>query len=162
MFVATDTRGLYCHFILDKNSQVWYKNSMKMSTKSTYGLRAMVNIARKFDRGATSVVDIARKEGISVTYLEQLMNRLRRDGLVRSVRGPKGGYVLSKSPDEITVRDVVKTLEGGISPVYCITSEKALKNICAREKGCATKPVWAKLARAMNDCLKSVTLEDLL
>ena len=135
---------------------------MRMSTKSTYGLRAMVTIARKFDKGATSVMDIAKKEGLSVAYLEQLMNRLRREGLLKSVRGPKGGYMLSKKPDEITVRDVVRTLEGDISPVYCITSESKLKNICSREKGCVTKPVWAKLARAMNDCLKSVTLEDLL
>ena len=78
----------------------------------------MLNIALRFDKGAVSVMDIFRNEGISTAYLEQLLNRLRREGLVSSVRGPKGGYVLAKRPRNITVGDVVKKLEGSISPIH--------------------------------------------
>ena len=134
---------------------------MRLSTKSTYGLRAMVDIALKDEDGPTSIADIAAKEGISVAYLEQLLNRLRRQGLVKSVRGPGGGYVLSRRPRAITVKDVVRTLEGGISPVYCITDNRALKNICDKSRHCVTKIVWAKLAKAIDSCLESTTLEDL-
>lgn len=120
-----------------------------------------MDIALECDKGSISIMDISRKEGISVAYLEQLLNRLRREGLLKSIRGPKGGYILSKKPNKITVGDVVKTLEGGISPIYCITSQKDLKNICKRSRMCVTKGVWAKLAKAMDDCLESMTLEDL-
>ncbi len=134
---------------------------MKLSTKSTYGLRAMLNIALDAGGGATSIMDISKKEGISMTYLEQLLNKLRRDGLVKSVRGPKGGYLLSKGPAEITVGDIVKALEGNISPVHCITVGKNPGRICKKNKSCVPKIVWMKLAKAIDDCLGSITLEDL-
>lgn len=134
---------------------------MKLSTKSTYGLRAILDIALDNKNSAVSIMDISKREDISVSYLEQLLNRLRREGLVRSVRGPKGGYLLSKKPDKITIGDVVRILEGDISPVYCITPRKDSKNICDRSKSCATKVVWGKLAKAMSDCLESMTIEDL-
>ena len=134
---------------------------MKLSTKSTYGLRAMVNIAYNSKRGATSIMDIAKAEGISVSYLEQLLNRLRHEGLVESIRGPKGGYVLSKAADKITVGDVVKTLEKDVAPVHCITTKSSSKNGCERSKICVTKDVWERLAKSIADCLNSVTLADL-
>lgn len=121
----------------------------------------MVNIALKFNKGAISIMDIAEREGISVPYLEQLLNRLRHYGLVNSVRGPKGGYVLAKSPNSITVGDIVKTLEKDIAPVHCVTSKKALAISCKRSKDCVTKIVWLKLARSISECLESMTLEDL-
>ena len=120
-----------------------------------------MDIALKDEEGPTSIADISRKEDISVAYLEQLLNKLRRQGLVRSIRGPKGGYLLSRRPKDITVRDVVKTLEGDISPVYCITDNRVLKNICDKSKSCVTKVIWKKLARAIDACLESTTLEDL-
>lgn len=134
---------------------------VKLSTKSTYGLRAMVNIALGSRNSAISITDIAKREGISVPYLEQLLNTLRREGLIESVRGPKGGYMLSRSAEEITVADIVKTLEGSIYPVNCITNKRDLDSACKRRKGCVPKIVWHKLAKAINDCLESVTLEDL-
>ena len=134
---------------------------MKLSTKSTYGLRAMVNIAACGGKDAVPIKDIAEKEGISSIYLEQLLNKLRREDLVRSVRGPKGGYVLSRSASRITVGDVVKTLEGNISPVDCASGRESWKAVCGRSKNCMTKVVWAKLAKAIDDCLESVTLADL-
>ena len=134
---------------------------MKLSTKSTYGLRAMVNIACNSKRGATSITDIAKAEGISVAYLEQLLNRLRHEGLVESIRGPKGGYILSKAADKITVGDVVKTLEKDVAPVHCVTTKNSPKAACGRSEVCVTKDVWERLAKSIADCLDSVTLEDL-
>jgi Rrf2 family protein len=134
---------------------------MKLSTKSTYGLRAMLNIALGEEKAPVSINDIARKEGISVAYLEQLLNRLRRAGLIESIRGPKGGYRLADNPDKLTVRDIVKTLDGDIVPVHCIEAKKSPKGVCKRTKGCVPKIVWFKLHKAIDDCLNSITLEDL-
>lgn len=134
--------------------------TMKLSTKSTYGLRAMLNIALK-GNGATSITDISKNEGISVAYLEQLLNRLRRKGLIKSIRGPKGGYILAKQTNEITVGDIVKTLEGSIYPIHCVSGKKGLSNICKRSKDCIPKIVWLKLAKSISDCLDSITLGDL-
>lgn len=134
---------------------------MKLSTKSTYGLRAMLNIALNDGGGAVSITDIARKEGISAAYLEQLLNRLRRDGLIESIRGPKGGYILSKSASRITVADIIKTLEGGIYPVHCVSVRKGSTGMCRKNNSCVPRLVWVKLAKAINDCLESVTLKDL-
>ena len=134
---------------------------MKLSTKSTYGLRAMLAIALNGEDGATSIADIARKEAISVAYLEQLLNKLRHRGLVSSVRGPKGGYMLTKSAHRITVGDIVKALEGNIYPVHCVSAKKMPGKACKMATSCVPKLVWMKLAKAINDCLGSITLNDL-
>jgi len=134
---------------------------MKLSTKSTYGLRAMLAIACCGNGHATSITGIAEKEAISVSYLEQLLNKLRRGGLVSSVRGPKGGYVLTKDAGKITVADIVKTLEGSIYPVHCVSPQNGPVSGCRKGRSCVPKLVWHKLAKAINDCLESVTLKDL-
>ena len=133
---------------------------MKLSTKSTYGLRAMLNVAVNDSAEAVSSADIAKREGISIAYLEQLLNKLRRNGLIESIRGPKGGYVLSRRASDITVADIVRTLEGSIYPVDCATRGTD-GDSCKKGKSCVPKLVWHKLAKAINDCLESVTLEDL-
>ena len=134
---------------------------MKLSTKSEYGLRAMLNIAMNGSAGATSITDIAKEEGISVAYLEQLLNKLRHKGLLESVRGPKGGYVLSKDRGAITVGDIVKTLEGSIYPVHCVATHSGVQDACKKSKGCVPKTVWIRLAKAINDCLEAIKLSDL-
>ncbi|MCX5668399.1 MAG: Rrf2 family transcriptional regulator [Candidatus Omnitrophica bacterium] len=134
---------------------------MKLSTKSTYGLRAMVNIAMEKDKCAISIREISKREGISSVYLEQLLNKLRRENLVKSVRGPSGGYMLSRAACRITVADIVKTLEGSIVPVDCASGREGYKSVCHNKNTCVAKTVWAKLAKAIEDCLKSVTLADL-
>jgi len=134
---------------------------MKLSTKSTYGLRAMVDIARGFNERPVAIREIAEKEAISVSYLEQLLNKLRREGLLESVRGPAGGYVLSRRPQDVTVRDIVAALEGTIAPVPCIAVKGLSAAKCSRSRTCVTKTVWAKLTRAIDECLASVTLKDL-
>ena len=134
---------------------------MKLSTKSTYGLRAMLNIALEADKKAISILDISNREGISIAYLEQILNRLKRESLVKSIRGPKGGYLLAKSADKITVGDIVRTMDGEISPVHCVTTTKDQATSCKMSKGCVPKIVWMKLAEAISGCLESITLKDL-
>jgi Rrf2 family protein len=134
---------------------------MKLSTKSTYGLRAMLNIALNDDKSAVSITGIAKTEGISVAYLEQLLNRLRRKGLLKSIRGPRGGYVLARAAGDLTVSDIVVALEGEIVPVHCVGSNKSPKGACKKTRGCVPKIVWFRLQKAINDCLDSITLKDL-
>ena len=121
----------------------------------------MVNIAMARDKKAVSIKEIAKAEGISSIYLEQLLNKLRRKNLVKSMRGPSGGYMLSKDAARITVADIVKTLEGSITPVDCATGREGWKTVCRNKNRCVAKTVWTKLAKAINDCLESVTLADL-
>ncbi|MDO8525171.1 MAG: Rrf2 family transcriptional regulator, partial [Candidatus Omnitrophota bacterium] len=78
-----------------------------------------------------------------------------------SIRGPKGGYVLSKDTGAITVGDIVKTLEGPLYPVHCVTAQKGARSVCRKSKGCVPKFVWLKLAKTIGDCLESITLKDL-
>jgi Rrf2 family protein len=134
---------------------------MKLSTKSTYGLRAMLNVAMNDGDEAVSIMDIAKAEGISAAYLEQLLNKLRHEGLIDSIRGPKGGYVLSRDASGITVADIVKALEGGIAISHCIGNAKGGPTKCKKLDSCVPKTVWLKLARAIDKCLSSITLDDL-
>lgn len=136
-------------------------SSMKLSTKSTYGLRAMLNVALESGGCAVPISDIAKKEGISVQYLEQLLNKLRHNGLIESVRGPKGGYMLSRGTGDITVADIVKALEGDIRLSHCVSSGRASGLACKKTRSCVPKIVWMKLSDAINDCLESMTLKDL-
>ena len=86
---------------------------MKLSTRSTYGMRALVELALASGRGPVSAAVIAKRQDLSVAYLEQLLHRLKKQGLVSSVRGPRGGYVLAGKPDHITMAEVVRILDGG-------------------------------------------------
>jgi Rrf2 family protein len=121
----------------------------------------MLNIALDDDNSAVSITDIAKREGISVAYLEQLLNKLRRKGLIKSIRGPKGGYILARGSEKLTVGDIVQALEGDIVPVHCLDSKKSTGQICKKTKGCVPKIVWFKLQKAISDCLDSITLKDL-
>ena len=86
---------------------------MRLSTRSTYGMRALVELALAAGRGPVSATAIAKRQGLSVAYLEQLLHRLKTHGLVTSIRGPRGGYVLAKEPDRMTMAEVVRILDGG-------------------------------------------------
>ena len=138
---------------------ILYKN-MGISTRSTYGIRAMFELALHYRRGPVSAAYISEKEHISVPYLEQLLSRLRQKGLVKSVRGPKGGYVLAKKPKEISMSDIVRVLDGNIMPVHCV-SGKSSDIDCSIVDRCVTKNVWKKLKDTVDDMLAGVTLKDL-
>ncbi len=118
---------------------------MKLSTRSTYGLLAMYHLAGRYPQGPVSVSRISEKEKISVPYLEQILNRLKKKGLVHAARGPKGGYRLAKSPEAISVGEVVGILENGM----------------AHELHPIVNLVWEKITTRMKDVLDNTSLKEL-
>ena len=133
---------------------------MKLSTKGRYGLKAMFELALHYGEGPVPLKNIAESQGISDHYLEQLIAVLKKNGLVTSVRGAQGGYMLTNTPDKITVGEIIRTLEGDISPSDCITDNQAIK--CERKESCVTKMVWIKIRDSINNVIDSITLQDMV
>ena len=131
---------------------------MRLSTRSRYGTRMVLDLAKRFDEGPVKIGDIAEREGISVKYLEQLIIPLKQANFIKSVRGPKGGHMLSRPPENITVGEVVKALEGGTNLTACVENPDK----CERSPDCVTRDVWEAASKAMYDKLGSMTLADLL
>ncbi len=131
---------------------------MKLSTKGRYGVRAMFDIALHHGEGPIPLRSVAERQEISEHYLEQLIANLRKAGLVESVRGAYGGYLLAKKPDEITVGDIIRVLEGPIAPVDCVLSEN---DGCEDISNCVIKLVWDKMKDSIDEVLDNITLEDL-
>ncbi len=117
---------------------------MRLSTKGQYGVRALVHLALNHNKGPTPLREISKYEGISYQYLEQIFITLRRKNLVESIRGAKGGYILARSPESITVGDIVRVLEGPIAPVECVGEGS---KDCERSKICVSKNVWEKIRK---------------
>ncbi len=134
---------------------------MRLSSRAEYGMRVMVELAAAHGCGPLSLAQIARSEGLSLSYLEQLIGTLRRSGLVGSVRGARGGYTLARPPDAIRVGDVVRSLEGPIEPVNCL-AEGERASICKRQASCAARAMWECLRDSITETLDSVTLADLI
>jgi len=131
---------------------------MKLSTRTRYGIRAMLELAENHGEGPLQIKVIANRQDISVKYLEQLMAMLRSGGFVRSIRGSKGGYMLSKVPAQIKLDELFTCLEGTVVAVECVEDE----NFCARAADCVTRQVWAQVQAAMVKVLQSMTLQDLV
>ncbi len=131
---------------------------MKLSTRSRYGTRLMLDMAEHYNDGPIHLMKIAQRQGISVKYLEQIIIPLKKAQYVKSVRGPKGGHVLAKPPEEITVGEIVALLEDSTSLVDCSYDG----SICERSEICPTRIVWREAAQAMFGSLESITLADLL
>ena len=134
---------------------------MKLSTRGEYGVRVMLELAACHGTGPVPLAQIARNEDISLAYLEQLISVLRKQGMVESVRGAKGGYVLAQPPDRVRVGDIVRVLEGPIEPVMCVAQGEG-SPACERQTQCAARAVWERLRDSMVETLDSVTLADLL
>ena len=127
---------------------------MRYSTRTRYGLRFLINLAERPEVSCEQLAEIAREEGVSVKYLEQIVRVLRPAGILRSARGAKGGYALAKSPDAICMVEVFEHLEGHISPVECLHGAKS----CEREGACPTRWFWRDLDEHMRVFLKGMTL----
>lgn len=130
---------------------------MRMSTKAQYAVRAMVNLSLHSDGSPVSLRDISSRESISLTYLEQLFVKLRRGEIVRSVRGPGGGYVLARPAGEIQVDEIIDSVEESLVPVSCMDE----KSGCVCDDQCVTHNVWHGLGEKIRDFLSSITLEEL-
>ncbi len=133
---------------------------MRLSTQSRYGLRALFDIAYHSEGLETQVKDISRRQGISQRYLEQIFQKLKRAGIVRSKRGPTGGYFLGKKPEEITLTEVIRVTEGNINPVLCVKPGDSTQP-CERSGECVTKIVWNEAGKRLRDYFDSVTVKDL-
>ncbi len=130
---------------------------MKISTKGRYGLRIMTDIALNEKEGCVSIKDIAGREGLSEKYLEQIINLLSKQGLVKSVRGAKGGYHLTREARDITVEEILIATEGSLAPVACAEDSECCENYC----DCVTSFIWTKVYEAIIDVVHNITLEDL-
>jgi len=131
---------------------------MKLSTRTRYAVRAIIELAQNDGNKPLQLKIIAQRQDISVKYLEQLIAVLRSAGLVRSIRGSKGGYVLAKDPDQIRLIDVFHCLEGTVSTTECVENA----DYCDRAADCAARQVWAQVQQAIENVLQSITLQDLV
>ena len=131
---------------------------MKLSTKCRYGTRAMIEIGRHYKEGPVKRKDISRNQKISSAYLENILIALKAQNLIRTVRGANGGFTLDTSPNNITMFQIIKALEGSIVPVDCVESSDA----CERSGRCASRKLWQDLYIAQAEVLKNTTLQSLI
>ncbi|MBW8054124.1 MAG: Fe-S cluster assembly transcriptional regulator IscR [Nitrospira sp.] len=130
---------------------------MKLTTKGRYAVTAMLDLALHYDQGAVTLADIARRQGISLSYLEQLFARLRRHGLVDSTRGPGGGYNLAKGPEQISIAQIIVVINENIDATRCGGERN-----CDDDETCLTHSLWEKLSERIYEFLDGITLADLV
>lgn len=133
---------------------------MKLTTKGHYGLRAMFDLALHYGQGPIPLKLIAERQQLSDNYLEQLIAALRKAGLVESIRGAQGGYVLAHRPEEITVGDIIRVLEGPIAPLDCVNEEEPAAD-CDQFHCCISRNVWAKVRDSITEVIDSISLADM-
>lgn len=137
---------------------------MKISTRGRYGIKAMVDLAiNSNDKKCVSLKSIANRQGIPENYLEQLMSVLKKAGVVTSVRGAQGGYILNKAPQDISVGDLLEILEGSLTLVDCLENQPPKKK-CGKANcsECSVRDAWAKISDKLAEAAHSITLEDLI
>lgn len=132
---------------------------MKISTKGRYALRLMIDLATNDSGSPVPIKDVAKRQGISDKYLEQIISVLNKAGYVKSIRGPQGGYVLKKSPEDYTVGMILRLTEGSLAPVACVEDDDT---DCERQSGCVTYILWKKISNAVSEVVDNVTLKDLV
>jgi len=131
---------------------------MKLSTRTRYGIRAIIELAQHEGKRPLQLKVIAERQGISVKYLEQLMSLLRAAGFVRSVRGSKGGYILARAPGQIRLNEVFRCLEGPVTTAECTENQ----DYCERAADCVAREVWIQVEEAIQRVLSSISLADLV
>lgn len=136
---------------------------MKLSTKGRYGLKAILDIALYSKEDAIALSGIAERTKISLNYLEQLISKLRKAGLVNSVRGAQGGYRLAKDASEISVGDILRALEGDLSLVNCVSSESGQEEkMCESADICVTRYVWERINTSISSAVDTMMLSELV
>ena len=131
---------------------------MRLSTKGRYGARAMLDLALNSGKGPVLLREIAKRQEVSEKYLEHSITTLRKAGLVRSIRGARGGYVLAKLPSQIRLSEIMEVLEGSMAPVECVDDPQ----VCQRSQLCVTRDIWAEMKEAIDNILESITLQDMV
>ncbi|MBE9515907.1 MAG: Fe-S cluster assembly transcription factor [Proteobacteria bacterium] len=130
---------------------------MKLTTKGRYAVTAMLDLGLRYDQGAITLSEIAKRQGISLSYLEQLFAKLRRNGLVDSIRGPGGGYSLARDPSQISVAEIVVAINENIDARRC-----GGKANCSGDEPCLTHSLWEELSERIHSFLSGITLADLV
>lgn len=133
---------------------------MKITTKGRYGLRALIDLAKYSEIEPVSIGSIAARQGISERYLEQLMTLLKKAGIIKSIRGAGGGYVLAKEMGDISVGDILRALEGSLESVECAGLSEA--DSCDAAGGCVSKYVWQRINESINQTVNEISLEQLV
>lgn len=133
---------------------------MKLSTKGRYGVKAMFELALNYGKDPVSIKTIAERQNISEYYLEQLFSSLRKAGLVKSIRGAQGGYILPKPPKDISASDILNVLEGPIEISECIQDDEI--KLCNRADCCSTRLLWRKISDSVNSVINTTTLQDMV
>jgi len=130
----------------------------KLSTRGRYGTRLMMELALNYGKGPVPLKDVALKQDVSKGYLEHIIPLLRAAGLIKSVRGPDGGYILSREPEKVNLMDIIGALEGSLDPVDCISHS----SFCSRTGFCVPRDIWIELKETVSNKLKGITLSDLV
>ena len=133
---------------------------MKLSTKITYGVRALFDIAYHSCGIPAKVNDIARRQGISARYIEQIFIKFKNANIIKTIRGPKGGYMLARKPEEISLGDIIRSIEGEIELVSC-KPNKPEDGECVMSESCVTAPIWAELNGKVSSFFDSISIKDL-
>ena len=131
---------------------------MKLSTRTRYGTRALLELALRAGEGPVFLKDIAKSQQISLPYLEHLVTPLISGGIIRSTKGPRGGITLARKPEDINLKEITNLLEGSLAPVECVDHA----DVCDRSGLCVTREVWGKLKEAIDEVLEKTTLKDLV
>lgn len=137
-------------------------DDLKLSTKGRYGLRAFIDIAVYSENEPVSLANVAKRQDISISYLEQLIAKLKKAGLTKSTRGANGGYVLAKPASEISVGDVLRALEGDLAPVDCPSVTGSAEEHCDVAGGCVTKIVWKRINDSINQAVDNIYIGELV
>ena len=133
---------------------------MKLSTKGRYGLRALIDLAQYSEETPVSITSISKRQDISERYLEQLMSMLKKAGIVKSIRGANGGYILARDAKEISVGEVLRALEGSLEPVECAGLDP--RGGCQASESCVTKYVWKRINDSINRTVDDIWLSQLV
>jgi len=131
---------------------------LRLSTKGQYGVRAMYEIARAKSVGPVTIKQISERQNVSVSYLEQILNTLRKSGIIQSVKGPGGGYILARVPEKISIGEILRELEGPVAITSCLDPSEG----CIRVDSCVTHLLWKSLGENIERFLDSMSLKDLL
>ena len=135
---------------------------MRLTTRSRYGTRLILDLAVNAKDGPVPLRDVSKRQKISLKYLEQLIGKLKKAGLIKSQRGPFGGHMLAKRPDSIRVGDIVRTLEESTAITECAEKEDKLCGVCNRAGECLSRWVWIEASEAMFDRLDKITIGSLI
>jgi len=135
---------------------------MKISSKGYYAVKALLDLAQQTRGISIPLSVISKRQSIPLNYLEQIFGKMRKAGIVKSIRGPKGGYMLAKTPEEISIKEIIQSLGVSLAPVLCLETGAEKPKDCTMTDECLSRILWKKLGITINNLLDSISISDLL